>query len=207
MGAWRGQDLAVGLEADLAVEFLKFENMAILDRAALKTLIESRIADNATGQTNEDDLREVMNAMVDSGINAIDDVGSAIGVVQDITVTIPSASVLTANGSPVEVIPAPGAGKIIKLISGVKKVDYGTTPYATNTNWRLQYEGAASGINTVQTIDQNATKYDILGFAALSNYAAVDIENKAVEFFVQTGNPTAGDSDLVFNLQYVIIEL
>lgn len=57
-------------------------------------------------------------------------------VVYAFRVTIPTASVLVLNGTPIELVVAPGAGKILEAINGFARiVTYGGTPYATNLNW------------------------------------------------------------------------
>src|SRR5690606_12563650 len=115
-----------------------------------KSTKNTRFADNSTGDISAQDSRDMFEDVADSAMflndNFIDEddfasdsatkapsqqsvkayvdtqVGAATTVLQK-RVTIPSASVLTAHSSPVELIPAPGVGKIIVLQQAVIIID------------------------------------------------------------------------------------
>ena len=125
------------------------------------------------------------------------------------SLTVASADVLTGHTTPVAFgITAP-TGYAIELTGGSVKIDYGTTPYATNMT---------VGIRTVGATDSQLSSPDVLN-ATLSctrkmvvnaNFTATDtqlINGADIEFYVPTGNPTSGDSDITIFVQYRLIAL
>lgn len=105
---------------------------------------------------------------------------------------IPSAQVLTSFASPVQILPAPGAGYAWEVVSASGKLAFGTTPYATNTNLLLIIDTGTTGqIRSTGFLAAASTTFKLLG----PNEGDL-IENKALMFMTQTGNPTAGDSDI-----------
>ncbi len=131
-----------------------------------------------------------------------------------VSVTIPTASVLLLNGTPYQIVATPGAGVAIQVISAFAQIKtYGTTPYATNTTLGLIADTATSASNyqavnssllarTAATIKQ----FQQAGVGATDNNAQL-IANKALMAYVYAGNPTAGDSDIVIDVQYRLITL
>lgn len=118
------------------------------------------------------------------------------------TVVIPTASVLTANSSPYELIPAPGAGRYIVILSTFMSIDYAGTPYATNTNTfvRIGTTAIAGGAITINNTADKAAAYPM----AVTNSIPI---NQNCNFFVQSGNPTDGNSDIKITLIYKILDI
>lgn len=117
------------------------------------------------------------------------------------TVTIPTASVLTANSSPYELIPAPGAGRYIVILGAYMSVDYAGVAYATNVNVIIRI-GTTQLVSSFITISNTADK------AAVFQMQAVTIPiNQNCNFFVQNGNPTDGNSDVKVTLVYKILDI
>jgi hypothetical protein len=134
----------------------------------------------------------------DSGIECIQ--GTA-------KLTIASADVLTLNTTPIEIVAAPGVGYAIEVISASVKIDFNSAAYATNTILQLTADGAtpsqvkwASGVLAtssdlfVKSIESSTTSPQI-------------IENADLNVTVNSGNPTAGDSDITVYVTYRIITL
>jgi len=132
------------------------------------------------------------------------------GNVQAASLSIPTASVLTLNATPLEIVAAPGAGYAIECINASLFMTYNSAAYATNTTLQLitdtatvaqmQLSGAIS--NTVT----RGYKIPELSSAAGTTSTQV-IENKSLKVSVATGNPTAGDSDIVVYVLYRLISL
>lgn len=124
------------------------------------------------------------------------------------TVTISSAEILNSNSSPKTLIAAPGAGKIIEVISANAFFDYNSTPYATNTNMFIGYGSAINVHSTAITlIPGTADNFgkvilDVGGYAISTAY-----DNKALIIYTDSGNPTAGDSTMKVFITYRIITL
>ena len=120
------------------------------------------------------------------------------------SLTIASADVLTLNTTPLTIVPAV-AGYAIEVVSASRKLDFNTTPYATNTILQLITSGATS--------EQAQAKIN----SSVSNNLCMDkstpgsatstqlIANADLQVTVQTGNPTAGDSDITVFVNYRLI--
>lgn len=130
-------------------------------------------------------------------------------IILEASVTIASADVLTLNSVPIDLIPAPGVGYAIEVLSASMKMKYSTTQYATNTQLELFTTGATiaqhgqSGIlaltnSSIRTIPITTT-------SVVTDVQLV--ENAALTVTVNTGNPTAGDSDITVYATYRIITL
>ena len=114
-------------------------------------------------------------------------------------VTVTSAEILDAYDTPVELIPAPPAGFYIDPISIVYRFDYNTTPYATNTSGKIQL-GGSTVVNLIDLTESDS-------IVRKKSYSSPIELSSAMNFTVDSGNPTAGDSDLIIYITYQIIEL
>lgn len=133
------------------------------------------------------------------------------GIIKTISVTIPTASVLTLFATPVTIIPAQGAGTYIEVISATMQMTYGgaSVAYATNGIMRLLTTGAVIGQcswtangglfgTTTRMVSATMTTPTLVGDTQL-------IANTAVVCQVDTGNPTAGNSDIIIKVCYRVI--
>jgi len=127
-----------------------------------------------------------------------------------ISVSIPSADVLTLNSVPIEVLAARGAGKCIMLTEIVPKIDvYGGTPYATNTNLIFRYAdttsiNAASGL-LASVAAKAISPTSSVGMACAHSTPVTFVSNQGVQVTVASGNPTAGNSTVVIIFSYKVI--
>lgn len=128
--------------------------------------------------------------------------------VQRATVTIPTAEVLTLNATPVELVPAPGAGKSILVHDASLVIDFNSAAYATQTTVNIGVNGADAA-QAVFTNGLNATADKSVKAAITSSTGASDEQlpaNAALEASVPTANPTAGDSDITIEVFYSIVD-
>ena len=156
--------------------------------------------------TNDDSLTQILvRDSVDGKIKYKD----ASSMIRNAIVTISSAQMLNSFTTPIVILPAPGVGKVINVLSVNGSLIFGTVPYATNISAFFRYNGLSSGINTASwNIAQTSNKF--VRFAIGSNGTGEDpslIENKAVTLSTQTGNPTAGDGTFKVFIAYQIITL
>ena len=131
----------------------------------------------------------------------------SIGNIRDTTITIATADVLTLNTTPVEIVPAPGAGYAIQVVAASFGLTFNTTAYATNVTIGI---GQASSEPQVELQCLDATVNTIRNINPHSATATTDTqikENHSLIVSTRTGDPTAGDSDLKVYLTYKIIEL
>jgi hypothetical protein len=118
--------------------------------------------------------------------------------IRTVKVTVTSAEILDAYDTPIELIAAPPSGFYIDPISITARFDYDSTPYATNTNGLVKIgSGTINGLIPLSTSNSLMTKMALSGFGF----------SGAMTFTVEDGNPTAGDSDLIFYITYQVVQL
>ncbi len=128
-------------------------------------------------------------------------------VVRTASVTVPTASVLTLNGTPVALVAAPGASKVILIEEITCKLVFNSVAYTGSNALEFRYTNS-SGAKV--TADLSSA---FLNSASGTNYASVKsvvtqltpVANAAIVVFVPSANPGAGNSDLVFQIKYRIV--
>lgn len=164
-----------------------------------------------TGETPEEGIywTQVTLAQMLPNILKLAEIGSgASQSVKTVKITIPTAQVLTLNTTPVAFGITVPVGYIPVVIGEVLlSSTFNSVAYATNTNIAIQSVGGS------QLIARGVGR---LGFSA-SVMSTLDIQQTPsgiryisgadLEVFVQTGNPTAGNSDLDIYLTYTLVEL
>ncbi|KKL92588.1 hypothetical protein LCGC14_1883200 [marine sediment metagenome] len=119
--------------------------------------------------------------------------------------SIATGAVLTLNGTPVELVALPGAGKVIVPIMVGLSLTWAAAAYDTNTTLQLIYDtGTGFTLDTailLKTADHILTRFvDIAPTEGL-------IQNKKLSITVGTGNPGTGDSALDVYTWYQILTL
>ncbi len=132
--------------------------------------------------------------------------------VQEATKLIESRDVVTLNGSPIELVAAPGSGKAIEVISWTAQAvtTAGFTAYDTNITLVLITDTAASEqaqnkqvlISTVARISRGIV-IETRGGTATTQL----VDNKALTVSVNTGEALNGNFDLKIFITYRIITL
>lgn len=108
-----------------------------------------------------------------------------------IAVTLSAADILDLNGTPIELIPAPGANKMILLMNAFGFLDYGTGAYTAANHVELRYDGNEYTVYLDNTLlEEGADKYESCKF----NTGQPMLINKKIEAFCET-NPTLGTGD------------
>lgn len=125
------------------------------------------------------------------------------------SLTIPAASVLTLNATPLTIVAAPGSGKYIEVISASSSMTFVSAAYATNTTLRLINDGATipqlqDTAILLSSVTKNTKFKDVTSAAAGQTQI---ITNTALKVDVATGNPTAGDSILIVKVVYRIVTI
>lgn len=136
--------------------------------------------------------------------------GSSEGAAH-VTVTIPTASVLTLATTPYELVPAPGAGKILYFEGAHFQLDYNSIAYTeAGDNLVVKYTNAAGvAVSTVvectgfidQTADTSTRALAVLD-AIVANSAN---ENAALVLDNNNANFAAGNSALVVDVYYRVL--
>lgn len=133
--------------------------------------------------------------------------------VQIATVNITAAQILALHGTPITIVPAPGANKLVDVSAILYEFNYGTVQYATSTGVVNLYWGSggtAIGTNGIASALLKGSSSLIIGdvpaFAAnTSGVALTSMLNKAVVLQNPSATEyTAGDSTLVVKVAYRI---
>lgn len=120
-------------------------------------------------------------------------------------VTIEAAAVSTLNSSPVNLVAAPGAGKIVQPLGFAwVKITYNSAAYATNTDLIIKYDGSTRWIMEAPVLDAATDIFAPFEFKATGPFAYA-IENAALQVSVNGGDPTAGNSNIQIIVPYRII--
>jgi hypothetical protein len=121
-------------------------------------------------------------------------------------VTIPAADVLTLNTTPIELVPAQGANKVIIPTGYQLYLEYNTTAYATNGDLQILL-----GTLVLDTTPDTFLFSAVDKFKFEQNFDATDdlseFINQPLSIQVDTGNPTAGDSDIRIFGTYKVIDI
>lgn len=129
------------------------------------------------------------------------------------TVKIPTASVLTLNSVPVQIVPAPGSGLLIVPTMMIATLVYNSATYAVNASGAsLKYGSDGSGTSTGFTLTQgflqssSGTNTQIVNQSSAATYlpASTDV-NTALTLIAATADPTTGDSDLYVRVYYRVV--
>lgn len=129
--------------------------------------------------------------------------GTSVNGVFRKKITLSSAQILALNTTPIQLVAAPGVGKLLKLKSVVYKINAGT-PYATNVTLNVVYAGFTSlHIAGLDILDDVAGV--IRDATGVANSQMKD--NTALQMFVPGGDPITGTSTVDVYITYEIITL
>lgn len=122
--------------------------------------------------------------------------------VHSVKVSISSAQILDSYNTPVQLVAAPGSGKIIQPISITRRNTFVTTAYDTNI---LAAIGATEQIFPV---DLDFLQSGIFPMPIVPSGATEPcLPNQPLVFTAFDGNPMAGDGTIDFYITYVIVDL
>lgn len=121
-------------------------------------------------------------------------------------VTITAAQILALFATPVELVPAPGAGRVLELVSVLLALDYGTVVYTIGTAGNIQVKytdgsGAAASTTVAATglLDQASDQVRVLDKLEATTTPVV---NAALVLTLATASPTGGDSPIHAKIGY-----
>jgi hypothetical protein len=145
--------------------------------------------------------------------NAVDYAQIALDVAATATVTLSSAQILALYDTPVQLIAAPGSGKLILIDSILWDIAFGTTQYAAGGAIQAQYGNTAHGLGSPASASIAAAT---LNGVAASGYIAngsgdatlnapATVRNTAVFLSNATGDFTTGDSTATLYVRYRIV--
>ncbi|HEX4775082.1 MAG TPA: hypothetical protein VH234_06215 [Candidatus Saccharimonadales bacterium] len=130
---------------------------------------------------------------------------STPGIAQRTRVTLTSAQILALHGTPITLVAAPPAGKVISVDEIVGKLTFKSTQYTGANAVEFRYTDGSgakvTGDAASAWLDGSVTAY------VKTIAAAVTPINAAVVAAVPSANPAAGDSTVTFDVLYRIVTL
>ena len=121
--------------------------------------------------------------------------------------TITSAEILTSYTAPVELIPAPGSGKLLLVQSAIIRYIPGGSTYSTNIITNIRYGNALSLYTNPNSLGQSSENAIITNMLPSTTTSAALPTNSPLLFQTSNGNPTAGDGTIYLYLTYTIVTL
>ncbi len=120
--------------------------------------------------------------------------------------TISSAEILTMFDSPIELVPAQGAGTIIVPVAIMLKLPYNSSAYATNTDMSIEINSWPVCVTLTSILTATADLWRLIVNSSSGN-SSTNPENSALKIRVTGGNPTAGNSPLKIAVIYTVVTL
>jgi len=114
-------------------------------------------------------------------------------------ISLSSAQILASNATPIDLVAAPGAGKIIVPEKFITQFTYNSIAYATNITFLARFNSASTGA-TLISLDAAASRITLVG----SSDWNPALSNTKLEVYTATGNPTAGNSTMKVGVYYKI---
>lgn len=129
------------------------------------------------------------------------------------TVKITTAQMLALNGSPIQIVPAPGAGKVIVPTMMIASLVYGSATYSCNASGAsLKYGSAGAGTSTGFTLSQafiqsaSGTNVQVVNQSSAATYLPATTDyNVPLTLIAATSDPTTGDSDMYVRVYFRIV--
>ena len=126
-----------------------------------------------------------------------------------VKVSLTSAEILALNTTPKSIVAAPGAGKVIRVLSAVMRLNFVTQAYTSNVVSAIQYSGTSTNIisNSVIGASETTISEQLASTSVSYTPATSDPANKAIVLKATAGDPTTGDCTLDVYLSYWVIQL
>lgn len=154
------------------------------------------------------------NVLTSSGGNWVSSAPSSSVLVAEGTLT--NAQIKALNVTPVQLIAAPGAGKVIRILSASSKIVYGGNNAFTNPSpapISLSYGASSSGVTLMlaTTIVATTTRTDVFpvaptastGLSTTFDNVEINARNAGIAF----GGNAANDNTINYSILYYIMNI
>lgn len=123
-------------------------------------------------------------------------------------ITVTSAELLAINATPKQLVPAPGAGKVIKFVDAVFILNYNSAAYANNGILGVYETNAAGQVrsSTVLLADFLAKTADTIQYVPALSTDHPMTANKPLVLTQATGESITGDSPVDVIIAYSILD-
>ena len=137
--------------------------------------------------------------------------GKVAGKIYERDVIVSAGELLALATMAKELVPAPGADRVLEFISATIKYNYGATAYReTGDNLVIEYSGGQDVTAVIEStgfIDQVVDEIRVIPFSVADMAIIVDLEalkNTSLQLFIPNDNPTLGDGTLTIRTTYRI---
>lgn len=117
------------------------------------------------------------------------------------SISLSSADILGLTATPIEFLPAPGAGKVYRLLSCIIDYTFGTIAY-TNAGLKVYFLGGTSPVQDF-ILNSGSSAIRDAGIATQTNALA----NTAMWIGAAAGTPASGDGTAKVHAYYQIVTL
>ena len=124
----------------------------------------------------------------------------------NVSVTIPAADTLTLNTTDVELVPAPGVGRII-VVRHVVAYKAAGVAGTGGGDLRIGYDGGATVIDITRGSAFPAGRMIRSALADVPGNGVVASLNTAIVLSMATGDMAANDQDLTLHIVYDVFEV
>jgi hypothetical protein len=200
--------------------FLSGTNNAFTSSAGTANILNTTIdSTNTTPLTTSGTLNYSGLVFSNTGItvsNAAGTVNTLPGQIVTITGSLTNAQIKALHGTPVSVIPAPGSGKVIQVVSASAKMVYGgTNVFTAGAAQTINlYYGTATSIAAVLTnaeIVASATQFNGVNALATFGGANTGFDNTVVNLYNPiateiTGN-AANNNTVTYQITYQVVAI
>lgn len=128
-----------------------------------------------------------------------------IGSTITVKVHLSSAQILSLDSVAIDIVAAPGAGKMIRPLSAVFNLVYNSIQYATSGSIGLRLGSAGVGPST-SIITQNQNSMDFKNPASVTLNGSIDTGNSPLQI-IATSSVTTGNSTMDVYVTYIVINL
>lgn len=131
----------------------------------------------------------------------------AVGPILSLTTPLSAADILTLDTIPVELVPAPGAGKMVVPQSYLAQLTAGATAYA-GVSLKVGFNITMSPVGIDSSFLTGAVNSVATGPAYEILAPQSDVENKALILYTDAPTaPPSGDGTLQITIFYSIVDL
>ena len=139
-----------------------------------------------------------------------------VWVLQDITdkvfttkVSLTSAQILALYTTPIQLLPAPGAGLVYEILAVTGRINFLTAAYATHTELDIIDATTGNAIfkETSALLTATSTTVSEMPVNVNANAGVIKTANGAIKASVPVGNPATGGGSVDLYLTYKIVTL
>jgi hypothetical protein len=152
-----------------------------------------------------------VNPIIKKVNELVDASNNSTGGILTKKVSLTNAELLALDITPIELIPAPGVGKVIICLSGFVKYNYGSTVFDNNMSCLIKNPSLPVNVLNSQLVIQvptNTTAVDGIFIPNAPSNGSKDaiVENGGIEVISNTALLN-GDGTLDIYLQYMILDI